>query len=345
MKKYINWGIIGLGNAARAFSSGFQNSFNSKLFAVASKSTEKRIFFKKKFNLENEYVFTNYEDLIKSKDVDIVYIALPHSMHKEWCIKSAILKKHILVEKPATLKLSDIEEIINAVKLNNVFFAEGLTFRYHPFFLQILSTIKKIHPNKIKHISASFGNDAIGGKKIFGLRLKRPNKNKRLFNPDLGGGAIWDAGCYPTSLVRELISVINKNNLNINPLIIDVKKKYGSTGVDEYSSIKLKFHDITTDIEVSINKKLDNKIKIKTLDGEIIINEPWFPSTRSYIQIINNKKSELINCENIINSYQSEIETISSFLINNKKELSYPLPNFKETIDNVSILEKWKNYS
>ena len=137
----------------------------------------------------------------------------------------------------------------------------------------LLSTIKKIHPNKIKHISASFGNDAIGGKKIFGLRLKRPNKNKRLFNPDLGGGAIWDAGCYPTSLVRELISVINKNNLNINPSIIDVKKKYGSTGVDEYSSIKLKFHDITADIEVSINKKLDNKIKIKTLDGEIIINE------------------------------------------------------------------------
>ena len=103
-------------------------------------------------------------------------------MHKEWCIKSAILKKHILVEKPATLKLSDIEEIINAVKLNNVFFAEGLTFRYHPFFLQILSTIKKIHPNKIKHISASFGNDAIGGKKIFGLRLKRPNKNKVLLS-------------------------------------------------------------------------------------------------------------------------------------------------------------------
>ena len=185
MKKYINWGIIGLGNAARAFSSGFQNSINSKLLAVASKNDEKRFYFKKKFNLQDKYLYKSYEELISNKEIDIVYIALPHTMHKEWILKSANLKKNVLVEKPATLSINDLKEIIEVVKSNNVFFSEGLAYRYHPFYLQLLSIIKKINPKKIDSIKASFGNDAIGGKKIFGLRLKKPSRNKRLFNPEL----------------------------------------------------------------------------------------------------------------------------------------------------------------
>ncbi|SVD33726.1 uncharacterized protein METZ01_LOCUS386580, partial [marine metagenome] len=108
MKKYINWGIIGLGNAAKAFSSGFNNLTNSKLLAVASKNEEKRLFFKEKFNLKKEYLYENYEDLINNKDLDIVYVALPHSMHKKWCLKLANAKKNILVEKPAATSLDDI---------------------------------------------------------------------------------------------------------------------------------------------------------------------------------------------------------------------------------------------
>ena len=72
----INWGIIGLGNIAHKFSEAFQEISNAKLLAIASKDIEKLDKFERKFSIEKDFVFQNYEDLIYCKDVDIIYIAL-----------------------------------------------------------------------------------------------------------------------------------------------------------------------------------------------------------------------------------------------------------------------------
>ena len=138
MKKYINWGIIGLGNAARAFSSGFQNSINSKLLAVASKNDEKRFYFKKKFNLQDKFLYKSYEELIFNKEIDIIYIALPHTMHKEWSLKSVNLKKNVLVEKPATLSSNDVKQILEVVKSNNVFFFRRISLSISPILFTVV---------------------------------------------------------------------------------------------------------------------------------------------------------------------------------------------------------------
>ena len=340
MKKYINWGVIGLGNAAKAFSSGFNNLTNSKLLAVASKNEEKRLFFKEKFNLKKEYLYENYEDLINNKDLDIVYVALPHSMHKKWCLKLANAKRNILVEKPAATSLDDISEIINLVKLNNVFLTEGISFRFHSFVNQILSATKKFNINDIYSIESSFGNDAIGGKKIFGLRLKKPDKKKRLFNPNLAGGAIWDGGCYPLSLVRLIISNLNEKKF-IKPKIKQIKKFIGTTGVDENSELVLEFGKILSTIKTSINSNLQNNLIIQLKNGKIVVNNPWNPSSNSSIALTFNNQVETIPCLNTENVYKSEIETISNLLLKNVIEAKYPLPDLNDIKENIEFLEKW----
>ena len=340
MKKYINWGIIGLGNAARAFSSGFKNLTNSKLLAVASKNDEKRFFFEEKFNLENKHLHKNYEDLINDKEVDIVYISLPHTMHKEWCLKAANLKKNILVEKPAATSLSDINEILNLVKEKKIFFSEGLSFKFHPFLNQILSEVKKFELSEVLSIESSFGNDAIGGKKIFGIRLKKPNRKKRLFNPNLAGGSIWDGGCYPLSLVRLIVSIFNGSKF-IKPKIKNIKKNLGSTGVDESSELNLEFEKISASIKTSISSTLENNLIIKFNDGKIVVNNPWSPPIGSSIDLILNNKFKTIPCLDKENIYSKEIETISSLLLNNEDEKYYSLLDHKDIEENIELLEKW----
>jgi len=342
MNKIINWGIIGLGNAAINLAQNFKLVKNARLLAVASKTKTKRNFFHKKFRIKKNNIYKNYEDILNNRNIDIIFIALPHTMHKEWCIKSAKCNKNILVEKPAALSKIDLKKIIKCTKLNNVFFTEGLAFRFHPFFNQIYSEIKKINKKNIISIKATFGADAIGGRKFFGIRLKKPKINKRLFNPNLAGGAIWDTGCYPVSAIRQIISFINDDKY-IKPKILSIKKKIGSTFVDEHSSLQLKFNNIKTYIETSIDRPLKNNIEIELSNGKIVINNPWHPSKFSFIKLIINNEKKIIKCEKKINVYQKQIEIISSMLNKGCKELKYPLPSYDDISDNVEILEKWAN--
>ena len=84
--KQVNWGIIGLGRIAVVFSEGFEKAENAKLLGVASREPKKLNYFKNRFNLKNQYLYNDYEDLISCNDIDIVYIALPNSLHHQWII-------------------------------------------------------------------------------------------------------------------------------------------------------------------------------------------------------------------------------------------------------------------
>ena len=81
MKK-LNWGIIGLGNIAYNFSKAFNEIQNARLIAIASKENIKLKKFGEKFNIEKKFQFEKYQNLLNCNEVDIVYIALPNSLHK-----------------------------------------------------------------------------------------------------------------------------------------------------------------------------------------------------------------------------------------------------------------------
>ena len=127
----LNWGIIGLGAIAQKFSEAFVQTSNSKLLAIASNDNQKLENFKKEFFIEDKFAFKNYEDLINCKEVDIVYIALPNSLHFHWikeCIKN---NKNTLVEKPATLNYDEVQTVKKILNNKSIFFGEAFMYRYH----------------------------------------------------------------------------------------------------------------------------------------------------------------------------------------------------------------------
>ena len=99
----VNWGIIGLGRIAHEFALSFNEVSNANLLSVASQDHDRLDDFKKKFNLNSKYSFPDYRDLINCNEVDIIYIALPHSYHYDWTAECIFKEKRILVEKPATI--------------------------------------------------------------------------------------------------------------------------------------------------------------------------------------------------------------------------------------------------
>ena len=172
MKK-LNWGIIGLGAIAQQFSKAFVETSNSKLLAVASHDFQKLDLFKKKFSIEEKFLYKNYEDLINCRDIDIVYIALPNSFHFQWANESIKNNKNTLVEKPATLNFEEAKNIKKILLDKNIFFGEAFMYRYHPQINYILNLIEGNEIGNLISMESSFGNNILSKKNFFFLIKKR----------------------------------------------------------------------------------------------------------------------------------------------------------------------------
>ena len=339
----INWGIIGLGSIALQFSKSFSQTQNANLLGVASRNESKLKKFGEYFDIEKKFLFKNYQDLIDCEKIDIVYISLPNSLHKHWVIKAIKNNKHILVEKPATINYSEVNQIKDHLKTTNLFFSEAFMYRYHP---QINSVIEVIKKNKIGNLSSmeSFcGKNILTKKKFFFFeKRKKIDPKSRMFKKELGGGCILDLGCYPLSFSLFVGSLINKQNID-NIKILNIKKEIGETGVDVDSYAELIFQDgFKSKIYASFKKNLGNQSIIKGENGSIIINNTWFGG--DLVLKINDKSDQIISFETIPNIYAYQIKEISNQLIEGRSKPKFPAMNLHETLLNMQIIEDWVNF-
>ena len=341
MKK-VNWGILGLGEIAQNFAKAFSDAENAKLLASSSKNSDKLRYFEKNFEIEKKFLFNNYDDLISCKDVDIIYIALPNSLHYCWIKKCIENNKNILVEKPATLNFEEIKDINRELDKKKLFFGEAFMYRYHPQIDVALKIIKNEEIGKLISMESNFGINLLTKKKFFFFdKKKKIDPHNRLFNKKLGGGCILDLGCYPSSfslLVSSLINQTTEQNLQVSNVI----KEIGETNVDIHSEAKLSnkngFYSI---IKASFKKNLGNKSEIVGEKGKLIINNTWSGSDSITKITDNNYKS--INVENIKNIYSYQIEKISETLLNDIFQPQYPGMSLDETLLNMKIIDEWAN--
>ena len=338
MNKFINWGLIGLGNASLNLTKEFEKINNSNLLAVASHNHEKRQFYEKEFKLQKKNIFSNYEDIFKHPDVDIIYIGLPNSMHETFCFKALEYKKNIIVEKPITKNIEIFRNLRKKFLEQNLLLEEATANKFHPFYMQALEEINKLDFSQILKIKSSFGNDALGGKKIFGLRLKRINHKKRIFSRELDGGAILDGGIYPISFLVDIMHIF-QNNFTNNFVINNCKKKI-SKNIDIESMINITLNNIKIEIKTSLINNLKNNFEIHTKD-EIITFKNIFTIDASSAIIYEKNKHKNITNKDDNSVYFYEIKKTSNLLINEKDNISNSLNKIE---DKIEILSAWHKY-
>ena len=271
----LNWGIIGLGRIADSFSNGFFDAKNANLIAVASRDNKKLQKYKETFNLETKFLFNNYYDLIKCKDVDIIYLALPNNLHYYWASKIIENNKNILLEKPATLSVFEAVSISKSLEGKDLLFTEAYMYRYLPQIKVLIEILKSQELGEVFSMETSFGINLLTKKKFYFFNKKKKiNLDERRFKKELGGGCIYDLGCYTTSFSLLINSIINKNVNNF--VISNIIREIGETGVDVNSSAKLKFdNEFISNICCSFKENLGSQTLIKAEKGDIIIPDTW----------------------------------------------------------------------
>ena len=340
MKK-VNWGIIGLGAIATQFAKGFENSNNSNLLAIASKNTDKLNKFKKDLNLNDNYCFNNYRDLIEHKEIDIIYIALPTSLHKEWIIECLDIGKKVLVEKPATMNATEIEKIQKRYSKQKIFINEAFMYMYHPQIIKVIELINQGEIGELVSMNSNFGINILTKRNFFGFkRIKKLNKKNRIFNKELGGGVILDIGCYPVSLSSLVASQIS--NINYDKVkVTNIEKFMRPNEVEIDASIELIFeNNFKSSVSVSFAKKLGFKTSILGKKGEIIIENTWLnPSTI----IVKKDQNKIMNFDSNLNIFSYEIEAFSKCILENKIKPDFPNLTIKDIVGNMKIIDKWKS--
>lgn len=208
-KDTYNWGIIGLGNIANKFANDLVLIPNANLYGVASRSIIKAKEFANKYNVPNYY--DSYNELVENKNIDIVYIATPHSFHFSNTMMALNKKKGVLCEKPICINSNQLTLLSKKALENNIFLMEAKWTRFLPSFNKVLELIASGTIGKVKAVKADFG-------------YSFPyDESHRLYNPRLGGGSLLDIGIYPVFLALVILGIpdkilacANKTNLGVD---------------------------------------------------------------------------------------------------------------------------------
>ncbi|HFC9206363.1 Gfo/Idh/MocA family protein [Clostridium perfringens] len=310
MKK-LKWGILGPGNIARDFAQAL-NRVNGEVYAVASRNKERAEKFARENNVKKAY--GSYDEIIKDKDIDVVYIATPHSNHYEYIIKSLNNNKHVLCEKAITVNERELEEALKIAREKNLVLEEAMTLFHMPLYEKVIKKINKEDLGKVNMVQVSFGS------------FKEYDENNRFFNLDLAGGALLDIGTYALSFARYFLSSMPEEILST------VKK--AKTGVDEESGIILKTkEDEIATISLAFRSKMPKRGIVSCDNGFITIDN--FPRANKATINYLDGKVEVIECGEEEKALDYEVIFMEEKINENKESNSIEL-----TYDVTKIMNK-----
>lgn len=203
MSNCLNWGIIGAGEISKRFVSDIlflskhpqgDNKIKHSIKAIGCSSKGKgQDFVDSNFKSEDaKPAVFSYDELLEDPTIDIVYIGLLHPFHKDITVKALTKKKHVLCEKPVTMNVKELNQILETAKENGRFFMEAMWVRFFPGFLRLQQLVKQDKVlGKVKRVQGKHD-----------LESGDIDKDSRLVNKKLGGGALLDIGVYAITFCR-----------------------------------------------------------------------------------------------------------------------------------------------
>lgn len=289
----MKWGIISTGTIAHNFAKTVAAmSGETEVYAVASRSQESAQAFADQYGIKKAYA--SYEELVHDDNVDIVYVATPHSLHYENMMLCLEHGKNILCEKSFTVTAEQAGKIYNVAKEKNLFVMEGFWTKYLPIYRDVEKLINDGVIGDIHMVTAQYGYCTAG------------SRTARKFDPALAGGTLLDIGVYAIGFAAMM--------LGYQPKSVQSLVKLNDVGTDEYSTILMQYENgaiaqLTTAIQITI-PVLGCVYGSK---GYLII--PEFKNPNQIQVILNDGTSYTIDKEVEINGFEYEIREAERCLL------------------------------
>ena len=273
MERILNWGLLSTAKINRALIKPLNASKRTRLLAVASRNISSAEAYAREWKIPRAH--GSYEALLNDPEIDVIYNSLPNHLHAEWTIKALRAGKHVLCEKPFAVSLKEVDAMIAASKETGKVLAEAFMYRHHE------------QTTKVKEIvdSGELGTlQLIKG--VFSFKLEREGNYRWM--TEMGGGSIWDVGCYPISYARTIVGA--------EPVDVFGWQVTGEGGSDEVFVGQMRFkNDIHMQFDSSFRCPHRSYLEIVGSKGVLKISNPFKPGKNNTVQLIQGDKEKTIN--------------------------------------------------
>ena len=309
----IKWGIIGTGFIAGKFAEDYSYVNEGQIIGVASRSKDRADAFARRHEIPRPY--DGYERLLSDPDIDVVYIATPHSEHHANTLSALHHGKAVLCEKPAAVNAIQLKEMIDLAHQKNLLFMEAMWTRFLPAIQRATKWIEQELIGQVKLIQADFGEPS------------STQPQHRLYNPHLAGGALLDIGIYPLVFANTMARSPCRD---IHPEAI-----IGETGVDETTGMILRYENGSlAQLTCTIKHPTPHKGVVYGSKGYIEIPDFW----RARKAILSDERGSLeYTDERESTGFSYEIQEMNRLLLENKKQ-SDIMPH-ELSLKNIEMLD------
>ncbi len=262
-QKPLNWGLLSTAKINRALITPLRASPRNRLAAVASRSQASADSYAREWNIPVAH--GSYEALLADPNIDIIYNPLPNHLHAEWTIKALEAGKHVLCEKPIALTLSEVDAMAAAAQKNNRVLAEAFMYRHHPQTLKVLELVENGKIGRLQLIRGSF-------------TFKMTTDINIRLNPEMGGGSIWDVGCYPISYARLVAGA--------EPVEVFGQQVTGQTGIDDSFYGQMKFSNgVYAQFDSGFRSPYRTHLELVGDEGTLTVPSPFKPGLDEHIRL------------------------------------------------------------
>ena len=294
----VRWGILSTASIARSFAKGLEVVPGAELVAVGSRTQEAADAFGDEFGIPRRH--RSYAALANDPDVDVIYVATPHSLHKENSILCLRAGKPVLCEKPFAINRSEAEEIVAVAREEGLFLMEAMWTRFLPIMYQVRQWLRDGAIGEVRMVSADFGFGSSPG-----------TTKSRLYDPALGGGALMDVGIYSLSFAsmvfrREPARVLSMGHI-------------GELAVDEQAGMMLGYDaGEMAMLFTSIQCGTTHWAHIMGTGGMIRVHPPYWRGTTA--TLVRNGKETVVERRYDGNGYNCQAEAVGRYLRGGKLE-------------------------
>jgi predicted dehydrogenase len=318
-RRIIRWGIMGAGRIAHKFAADLSLVDNARLVAVGSRSKEKAKAFAGAFNIPR--ACGTYESFLEDEELDVVYIATPHSHHYENTLMCLDKGKGVLCEKAFAVNAKQAAEMISKAREKRLFLMEALWTKFLPHYRKLKEMLSENVTGGVDSVLVDFG-----------FRPPDPVP-QRLFDPALAGGTMLDIGIYNVFMAMSVLGRPDEIHAHMTP---------SASGVDEQAAVLFRYNNgAMAQLFSSFTTHLPTEAEISGPQGRIKLNHRFYapectidffpgrPETRQPV---------LFNSEKTGFGYQHEARHVVECL--QQGLLESPVMSHKDTFELMQVLDE-----